>query len=67
MKEINIKIETEKKLFVPELYVKEDTDVHCIIDDENISMNCKGITCQECICYIDNFKLLSNSQKIQTL
>ena len=68
MKEINIKIETEKKLFVPELSVKEYIDdVHCIIDDENISMNCSGFPCQECICYIDNFKLLSDSQKIQTL
>lgn len=68
MNEINIKIETEKKLFIPELSVKEDTDnVYCIVDDENISMNCNGITCQDCICYIENFKLLSNSQKIQTL
>ena len=68
MSEIKVKVVTEKKLFIPELSVKEDAcDVYCIVDDENISMNCSGFRCQDCICYIENFKLLAESQKIQLL
>ena len=67
MSEIKVKVMTEKKLVIPELSKREEYDEKCIVDDQAMSMNCNDIVCEECICYIENFKLLADSQNLQLL
>ena len=67
MSEIKVKVVTEKKLSVPELSIRKEYDEHCIVDDQTVSMHCNDIPCEECICNIENFKLLADSQNLQLL
>ena len=67
MAEIKVKVMTEKKLVIPELSIREDRDEHCIVDDQTVTMHCNGFPCEDCICYIENFKLLVDSQNLQLL
>ena len=67
MSEIKVKVVTEKKLAVPELSIRKEYDEKCIVDNKAMTMHCNEFPCEECICYIENFKLLAESQKIQLL
>lgn len=68
MNELKVKIEVEKKIVVPQLTMLEYNNNNlCVLDDNIVDKNCCGIQCEDCICNIDNMRMLANSQKLQLL